>query len=260
VANDKAATSEILALSGVACVPHTYVMAPIPGGAPEPAPEPAWAAMFELLQAHPDGLVVKPNEGTSGRSVTHVRERGDLTAAANAIFTGSADVALAPFLVIEDEVRVVLLDGAALIVYRKLRPILTGDGVHSLRELAMIATAPKLPMALLAELDAADLDAVLPQGQQRLLSWRHNLEFGARPELLESGDVRDSCVRLAVTAAQAIGIRFASVDVVRADGRWQVLEINSGVMMETLGRSYPEQVDAAYSAALDRLFDDPSDG
>jgi glutathione synthase/RimK-type ligase-like ATP-grasp enzyme len=260
VANDKAATSEILALSDVACVPHSYVMAPISGGAGEPAPEPAWAAMFELLQIHPDGLVVKPNEGTSGRSVTHVRDRGALTAAVNAILTGSTDVALSPFLAIEDEVRVVLLDGTALIVYRKLRPTLTGDGVHSLRELARMATAPKLHTPSLAELDAADLDAVLPQGQQRLLSWRHNLEFGARPELLESGDVRDSCVRLAAAAAQAIGIRFASVDVVRADGRWQVLEINSGVMMETLGKSYPEQVDAAYGAALDRLFGDRPNG
>jgi glutathione synthase/RimK-type ligase-like ATP-grasp enzyme len=53
---------------------------------------------------------------------------------------------------------------------------------------------------------------------------------------------------------RAIGIRFASVDIVHVAGEWKVLEINSGVMMETLGRHHPEQVAAAYAAALDKLF------
>jgi glutathione synthase/RimK-type ligase-like ATP-grasp enzyme len=256
VATDKAATSEVLALSGVACVPHTYFMAPVLSGAPEPP----WAEMLELLQIHPDGVVVKPNEGTSGRSVTRATNSGKLETAVNAIFAMAANVALSPFLVIDDEIRVVLLDGTPLIVYRKQRPTVTGDGVHSLRGLIVAATAPAQRTARLAEFDASDLDALVPQGQQRLLNWRHNLEFGAQPELLESSDVRDACVELAVAAAQAIGIRFASIDIVRADGRWQVLEINSGVMMETLAKSYPERVHAAYSAALDRLFGESPNG
>jgi hypothetical protein len=33
-----------------------------------------------------------------------------------------------------------------------------------------------------------------------------------------------------------------------------VLEINSGVMMEALGKLYPELVYATYGAALDRIF------
>src|ERR1700750_360700 len=50
VASDKAATSEVLALSGVPCVPHAYFMAPILSGAAEPPR----ATMLELLQAHRD--------------------------------------------------------------------------------------------------------------------------------------------------------------------------------------------------------------
>jgi glutathione synthase/RimK-type ligase-like ATP-grasp enzyme len=84
--------------------------------------------------------------------------------------------------------------------------------------------------------------------------WRHNLELGARPVLLPPGEMRDTCVALAMRAAGSIGIRFASVDVVRVAGAWKVLEINSGVMMETLGRHHPELVEAAYTAALDRVF------
>src|ERR1700760_3082971 len=98
VATDKAATSEVLAMSGVACVSHTYFMAPLLSGAPEPP----WASMLELLQAHPNGVVVKPNEGTSGRAVTHATDPRGLEDAVNAIFSTGANVALSPFLVIDE--------------------------------------------------------------------------------------------------------------------------------------------------------------
>ena len=54
-------------------------------------------------------------------------------------------------------------------------------------------------------------------------------------------------------------MRFGSIDVVSVNGAWKVLEINSGVMMETLNRSHPELVDAAYGAALDLIFDSKAD-
>jgi len=43
--------------------------------------------------------------------------------------------------------------------------------------------------------------------------------------------------------------------VVRANGRWRVLEVNSGVMMEALSKRHPELVYATYSAALDKVFE-----
>ena len=108
---------------------------------------------------------------------------------------------------------------------------------------------------MLADLDRAELDAILPLGQRRVLNWRHNLDSGATPVVLQEGEIRQACVQLAIRAAQAIGIRFASVDVVRVDGDWRVLEINSGVMMEALSKRHPELVYATYSAALDKVFE-----
>jgi glutathione synthase/RimK-type ligase-like ATP-grasp enzyme len=203
IAGDKAATAELLALSNIPCVPHVLLMRPPfrTGG--------AWEAMLALLDAHPSGLVVKPNEGTSGHNVTRVSDRPGLEEAVQALLAKDRDVAVSPFLDIEDEVRVVLLDGTPLVVYAK---------------------------------------------QRSLGEWRHNLDAGATPVLLDSGAVRESCVVLATAAAQVIDIRFASIDVISVDGRWQVLEINSGVVMEAFGRSHPERVHGAYGAALDRLF------
>ena len=100
-----------------------------------------------------------------------------------------------------------------------------------------------------------DGDARVVYSKERISDWRHNLDFGARPILLAQGEVREACIAMAIQAANAIGIRFASIDIVRVAGSWQVLEINSGVMMEVLGKHHPELVYATYAAALDRVFE-----
>ncbi|CCD91084.1 conserved hypothetical protein [Bradyrhizobium sp. ORS 375] len=254
IACDKAATAALLEAAGVPAVRHAFVLAPALTGVREPH----WASILELLEAHPNGLVVKPNEGTSGRAVTRVTTSADLKAALTRILDTGASAAISPLLDIADEVRVILLDEAPLIVYRKQRPVVTGDGVHSVRELAAAFEPVPLRAALLQRLsnecDASALDAIVPPGEQRLLSWRHNLEFGAQPVLLQDGPVRETCTALAREAARIIDIRYASVDVVMVDGQWRVLEVNSGVKMEALGRHAPALVERAYFAALDKIF------
>jgi len=80
-------------------------------------------------------------------------------------------------------------------------------------------------------------------------------DFGARPILLEEGAARDASVAIAIRAADAIGIRFSAVDIVRVGESWRVLEINSGVMMEALGKQHPELVHAIYAAALNKVWE-----
>ena len=206
LANDKSATSEALALEGVPCVPHHLFLNPKMGVHVAGAD---WRRRMQaLLAQHPQGVVVKPNQGTSGRSVFKVTTEAELDHAVDDVFSMSAGLVISPYLAIEHEVRVVQLGDLPLVVYVK----------------------------------------------QRGSDWRHNLDAAARPVLLEDGEVRTACVKLAADAASAIGIAFASIDVVRVDGEWKVLEINSGVMMEALGKLHPELVQATYDAALDRVF------
>jgi glutathione synthase/RimK-type ligase-like ATP-grasp enzyme len=256
ITNDKAATADILELSGIPCLPHALFPGPrldqyIP-------PKGTWEAMLDLLERHPAGVVVKPNDGTSGRSVFLVTSRAKLECAVQEIFASHANLAISPYVTIEDEVRVVLLDQAPLVVYRKYRPSVVGDGKHSLLELALAATSAEQRSAVLPGLfddrDKAELDAIVPAGQCRVLNWRHNLDAGSRPLLLDQGDLRETCVQLAVRAATAIGLRFGSIDVIRTDRGLKVIEINSGVMMEALGKLHPDLVYAAYEAALEKVF------
>jgi len=256
IANDKAATAEVLEISGIACIPHALFLNPRLNEFV--AARGSWEAMLRLLERHPSGIVVKPNEGTTGKSVYMVSTKPALELAVNRVFASNASVSISPYVNIEREVRVVLLDHLPVVVYDKDRPSVTGDGKRSLLELALAATPVEQRSAVLpgmvGDLDRTDLDAILPLGQRRVLNWRHNLDSGARPVLLEQGEIRDACVRIAIEAAKAIDIRFGSIDVVQVDGGLQILEINSGVMMESLNRFHPDLVDDAYSAALDKVF------
>jgi glutathione synthase/RimK-type ligase-like ATP-grasp enzyme len=257
IANDKAATAEILEAAGIAHVAHRLFLRPelsefIPA-------QGSWTAMIELLAQNPMGLVVKPNEGTSGKRVFRVRDKLQLELATNAIFSANLNLAISPYLAIDDEVRVVLVDAVPMIVYSKHRPSIVGDGNRSVLELILTEMPAAKLSALLHgttadDLDQAVLEAVIPAGQRQTLNWRHNLESGAEPVLLLHGATRDACVELAIRTARAMNLRFGSIDVVQVDGAWRVLEVNSGVVMEALGKRHPELVHAAYRAALDKVF------
>lgn len=256
IANDKAATAEVLQLDGIPCIPHTLFLSPrlnqyIP-------PQQSWQRMLRLLKDHPNGVVVKPNEGTSGKSVYKVSTESDLELAVHEIFSSNLGLAISPYMEIEEEIRVVLLDDRPIVAYSKQRQSIVGDGKRSTLELTLAGTPPDKRASVLSSIlehsNNADLDAIPPLGQRHTVSWRHNLDSGARPVLLEQGDNRDACVELARKAASAINIRFGSIDVVRVNGCWMILEINSGVMMEALSESHPELVFAAYGAALDKIF------
>lgn len=256
IANDKAATADILQTSGVACVPHALFLSPkLSAYIPVPG---SWQPMLGILDKNPNGIVVKPNEGTSGHLVFRVRTRAELETVVNRIFALEQNVAISPYLDIEDEVRVILIDDVPAAVYSKRRPSITGDGKHSLLELTVAAIPVERLPAILAgmiEDDGQDsLDTVLPKGKHHALNWRHNLDSGAEPVLLKQGAAREACIRIATEAANAIGLRFGSIDVVQVDGNWRILEINSGVVMEALGKQHPDLVDAVYGAALDRVF------
>jgi len=256
IANDKAATAELLEMNGIACVPHAFFPGPaLSGYVPATG---TWDAMLGLLRQNPDGIVVKPNEGTSGNLVFKVFDRPALERAVGEAFSLNLNLAISPYLEIKNEVRVILVDDLPVIVYGKSRPSITGDGVHSILQLALAAMPTQRLSAILprmvGDLDSATLDTVLPSGRHHILNWRHNLDAGAEPVLLPQGAVRERCVELAIKAAKSIDLRFGSIDVVQVDNSWRILEINSGVVMEALGRTHPDLVYAAYAAALDKVF------
>ncbi|MEL7169089.1 MAG: RimK-like protein [Bacteroidota bacterium] len=210
LAGDKAAASEAMAHAGVPCVEHRLFLRP--ALASYVGSDGNWAAMLAYAQEHNGHLVVKPNEGTGGQQVLRVRSALELETAAHELFAHHRALALSPYLAIDREVRLVMLDGTCQLAYEKVR---------------------------------TDAD----------VEWRHNLGLGATPQVLDP--LADELVDHAGVAMRALGLRFASVDLVEVSGTWRVLEINAGVMMEAFARqsaANATRASAIYGAALDAVF------
>ncbi|EMD21915.1 ATP-grasp domain-containing protein [Amycolatopsis azurea] len=62
--------------------------------------------------------------------------------------------------------------------------------------------------------------------------WRHNLHFGAVPEVCGDHRVNQRLATLGRSAVDALSLRFATVDIITVDGSYLVLEVNSGVSLE----------------------------
>ncbi len=243
LAKDKSATSTLLAFHGIPCVEHALFLGP---QAPEHMPRSGnWRPLLAFFEAHGGDIVCKRNDGTGGADVIRVRSLVELETAAQRIFARSRALCASPYVSIDDECRVVVLNGRCEVVYEKARPAVRGDGASTPRALVARHVAEggdvDALVAGLGELAGhVDWDAPLADGETLPLNWKHNLGQGAEARVLDDGDPRLPALRdMALRAADAIGVRIASVDVARSGGSYQVLEINAGLMMESFARRAP---------------------
>lgn len=242
IANDKVAAYNVLAHCGVPAVEHRQFLRPGAGSEPDtPGSEGNWRDIFAFFCRHDQDLVCKISTATGGDSVTRVQSPAALEHAVHRLFAKSRSISLSPYIEIREEYRVIMFEGRPLLTYAKERPCVIGDGQRSLFEL-MLADYPDYRPGRLSE----RLQYVPALGEKILLNWKHNLGRGARARLLEDPVLCGELHALAVQAAQALGIRFASVDIVAGPAGLAVLEINAGIMMERFAR----QGEREYAIAL----------
>ena len=185
-------------------------------------PSGAWTEMLDLLKQNPQGIVVKPNEGTGGMLVFKVRSEPELEVAAHEIFSSEKSLAISPYVEIEDEIRVILIDYRPIVVISKSRLSVTGDGKRSVLELA-IATIPAGRLSavlsgLAGDISKAALDDIPSAGRRQALNWRHNLGAGAQAVVLDQGEPRAAaCVEIAIE--QRDRSKCASVRSMSSSGR-----------------------------------------
>ena len=176
-------------------------------------------------------------------------------------------MAVSRYYEIENEYRAVILDGEIRLVYRKRRPQIFGDGVHTVAGLMLRykdrgneeGTDREIHgyADLETDLSQKELSRVPAEGERVILNWRHNLGQGARADLLENGPLKDQISEIVRRVYEEIGVRFASVDIVETEEGLKVLEINSGVMMENFAgqdaHSY-ETAKAIYRDAIRKMM------
>ncbi len=252
IANDKAATFEVLNAAGLPSVPHRHFMHP--RFLKFMSAEGNWRDLLEAFDAFGRDVVVKDNEGTGGMEMARVTSVADLEERVQQLFNTTRGIAVSPFLEIASETRFVFLEGDCVLAYAKERPSVTGDGKRTLAALVAGAIASG-NIAALPDLSTLDPTRTPKAGEVVALAWQHNLGQGAKAIRIDVNDIEAAARRtLARRAFDRLGLRFASIDIVQAGGRDLVLEANSGVMLEVMARGATDGealADAIYHRALD---------
>lgn len=236
---DKAAASEVLSAHGIPNVEHIYFMNPCRLKFANPSGN--WNLMIDMLNRY-GTVVCKENRGTGGEEVYLAESQLELEAVIHKLMEKTDAVAICPYFKISEEYRVIILDGCVRLVYSKIRPGLLGDGRSTIRQLYG-QHLMKGQNAFQTTLPSGDMERVLEKGESYSLNWKHNLGQGARAEEVTDKGLLADLGELALKAYRAVGVRFASVDLIKREeaaatalkqSKYEVMEINSGVMMEYL--------------------------
>jgi GNAT-family acetyltransferase (TIGR03103 family) len=177
-------------------------------------------------------VVVKPTRGEQGKGitvgVTAENGPGDLVAAVARAREQFFEV-LIEQRVIGDDLRLVVIDGRVVAAALRLPPEVIGTGEHTVRDLiaaesrrrsAATGGESKIPLDAVTEATVKEggwkLDDVLPQGNRLRVRHAANLHQGGTIHDV-TPHVNPELCRVAVTAAEAIGIPVTGIDLLVPD-------------------------------------------
>jgi hypothetical protein len=236
LASDKHFTSRILREAGVPALGGEYFFLHERYRAHRPAGHERSDAVahFETLGG---SAFVKPLTGSRGDFAQAIHGDAAFIRYLDEV-TKYYDAVLIQPIVEGSEYRVFLLDDDALYCARKYPPFISGDGVHSFRELLAAHNdalrARGLSPASMPE--DPSLDAVPVKGERRDIPGRMNLSAGGTMVMADPPSAQ--AVILARRAASALGLRVAAVDMfVDIGGKpdaIDIIEVNSNPSIRLL--------------------------
>lgn len=252
ICDDKAALSDILKANGIPCVEHLYFEGP---KSPMTGKAGLFAELLALLDKH-GKLVIKTNSGSGGKGVYKCETVKDVEIAAFNVLGSHRSMTVAPYVDIENEYRVIVQNGKPMVMYAKQRPNVTGDGISTIKELIEDSGLEGMEI-----LPTIDLEYVPSEGENVTISWKHNLGQGSLPVMISDKVLIGKLSNFALRVAEQLNLKFASIDIVKdKNGGYKVLEINSGVMMETFSKLNEHNYAIAkhiYRSAIYDYFDMP---
>ncbi|MCC2962518.1 cyanophycin synthetase [Massilia sp. IC2-278] len=268
IAQDKELTKKLLDAAGV----------PVPHGRTVTDPDDAWAAAQEI------GLpvVVKPKDGNQGKGVTvNITTKEQITAGFHAASEFRDDIMVERYLPGHDY-RLLVIGDKLVAAARREPPNVTGDGVHTVRQLVDIVnrdprrgnghstslTKIRFDDIALASLatQGMDADSVPPKGKRVILRNNANLSTGGTATDV-TDDVHPEVAARAIAAAHMVGLDICGVDLVCdsvlkpiEDQNGGVVEVNAapGLRMH-LAPSFGKPR-AIGEAIVDMLYEDGDDG
>ena len=132
-----------------------------------------------------------------------------------------------------------------MFIYQKVRPYIICNGKSTVMELLVNS---KYDFKQLDDKLLSQLSIIYPVGYKLQLNWKFNLSQGATCIPVTDNKLCSDVSYLAISAAKAINISFATVDILQSNnGELYVLEINAGVAMDQFILQYPNGRKIAFS-------------
>lgn len=227
ICSDKDITSEVLSFANVPCVEHKLFRISSDEKDKEIG---IMNSITEKAKEWNMDIVIKRRSGSGGSGVYHIKNEIELERAIlrENLWRG---IVMSPYKNIVNEYRVLILGNKSLCIYKKNRISLKGDGKSTLIQLITSQVNQNNQSEVIASLssDKANLNTILKEGEEHLISWKHNLDRGgAEPEMSENSELNTKLLDIAKKSINAIGMNYAAVDIIETDNNeFLVLEINS---------------------------------
>lgn len=266
IARDKAYSAQFLAEAGLRVPRGLLVSAPrsikatqakkLPHAAVMKAPEEA----VEFAEDVGFPLFAKPNGAREGVDVRRFASPYQLETGLDDLLSRHDNVLLQEAVVGRD-LRFMVLEGDVLCVIERSVPYVIGDGRKTIEDLSVSLphpsrTDPRLPMELAAQ--GLDLQSIPEKGRRVGLLPNANLSAGGSGRAITDsvcGEIR----KVAVVAADTIGLAYCGVDVIVADPAdpgtdYAVLEVNAAPGLSRFARLGPDET-LLVEQIYERVFD-----
>ncbi len=202
-------------------------------------------------------IVIKPNNSYEGTDVYKCNNLKDVETVLFQIEKKYKYLIISPYIDATAEYRLFFLDNQILHAYKKVRKHIICDGISTVEELLI---RNKISISTIMPDVYTQFDKIYPKGHSLQLNWKFNLSQGATCLPIDDDNLYAELVKLAISAANAINIRFATVDILmdKYNNKY-VLEINAGVAMDQFIIKNPNGLQIAtsiYEQALISMFND----
>ncbi len=209
--------------------------------------------VLNYFHSHDNSIVIKTNDGSCGTGVFHITIEDEIEPLLHRLFIKHMSVSICPFYNIKHEYRMFMINNECVLMYGKNRPIVYGDGIHTIKEL-LIEFNPNYFKDILVD---EEYNSVLEKGEKYEYGWQFNLSRGSVPFEVEDEELKRKLIDLSKSITSKLDLGFCSLDIIDSLEGLYVIEINSGTMMKNYieivsnGREIAKEI---YRSAIKSMF------
>lgn len=210
-----------------------------------------YSKVKDYFLEHDSNIVIKANNGTCGHGVYHITDINDIEPVLEQLFIKEYSVSYCPYYEIKNEYRVILLNNNIKLIYKKIRPVVIGNGKDTIKDLLIEFN----PYYFNKKEFDTEYDRVLNKDEVFTYNWKFNLSSGAIAKEVNDSKIEQELYKIVNNITEKIDIGFASIDIIETDNGFYVMELNSGVMMKNICNYIDKNiVKDIYKEAVIELF------